>query len=70
MGFKSFVMYNPVLLKKDTPISFKQFDGLMTADGYHFFESNNHVWLTKEVPVRYLKKEWIIESHGQRLPGR
>ena len=30
---KSFVMYNPVFLKKDTPISFKQFDGLMTADG-------------------------------------
>jgi putative RNA 2'-phosphotransferase len=29
----------------------------MAADGYHFFESANHVWLTKEVPVRYLKKE-------------
>ena len=28
----------------------------MTADGYHFFLSVNHVWLTKEVPVRYLKK--------------
>ena len=29
----------------------------MAADGYRFFESANHVWLTKEVPVRYLKKE-------------
>ena len=29
----------------------------MATDGYHFFESANHVWLTKEVPVRYLKKE-------------
>ena len=28
----------------------------MTADGYRFFESANHVWLTKEVPVRYLRK--------------
>ena len=28
----------------------------MEADGYHFFESANHVWLTKEVPVRYLRK--------------
>ena len=28
----------------------------MSADGYHFFESANHVWLTKEVPIRYLKK--------------
>ena len=28
----------------------------MSKDGYHFFLSSNHVWLTKEVPVRYLKK--------------
>ena len=28
----------------------------MAADGYRFFLSANHVWLTKEVPVRYLKK--------------
>ena len=28
----------------------------MAADGYRFFESANHVWLTKEVPVRYLKR--------------
>ena len=28
----------------------------MIEDGYHFFLSANHVWLTKEVPVRYLKK--------------
>ena len=29
----------------------------MTADGYSFFMSANHVWLTKEVPARYLKRE-------------
>ena len=28
----------------------------MAADGYRFFESANHAWLTKKVPVRYLKK--------------
>ena len=28
----------------------------MSADGYRFFESANHVWLTKQVPVRYLRK--------------
>ena len=28
----------------------------MAKDGYHFFLSANHIWLTKEVPVRYLKK--------------
>ena len=31
----------------------------MAADGYRFFESANHVWLTKKVPVKYLKKEEI-----------
>jgi len=28
----------------------------VSDDGYSFFESANHVWLTKEVPVRYLRK--------------
>ena len=28
----------------------------MHADGYRFFRSVNGVWLTKEVPVRYLRK--------------
>ena len=28
----------------------------MSQDGYRFFESANHVWLTKEVPVKYLKR--------------
>ncbi len=28
----------------------------MAAEGYKFFLSANHVWLTKEVPFRYLKK--------------
>ena len=28
----------------------------MTADGYSFYLSVNNVWLTKEVPARYLTK--------------
>lgn len=30
--------------------------GQMAADGYLFYRSVNGVWLTKEVPVRYLEK--------------
>lgn len=29
----------------------------MVEDGYRFYLSANHVWLTKEVPARYLKKQ-------------
>ena len=28
----------------------------MVRDGFRFFLSANHVWLTKEVPARYLHK--------------
>ena len=28
----------------------------MAGDGYEFYRSKNGVWLTKEVPVRYLRK--------------
>lgn len=30
--------------------------GQMSEDGYRFFLSANKIWLTKEVPARYLKK--------------
>ena len=35
----------------------------MYQDGYEFFLSKNGVWLTKEVPVKYLEK---IVKEGQR----
>ena len=38
----------PVLYRIDT--------AAMAADGYHFYLSVNKVWLTKEVPVKYLCK--------------
>ena len=28
----------------------------MTADGYMFYLSANNVWLTKEVPAKYLRE--------------
>ena len=31
--------------------------GEMYKDGYKFYLSKNGVWLTKEVPVKYLKKK-------------
>ena len=32
--------------------------GQMAADGYTFYRSVNGVWLTKEVPPRYLTRTW------------
>ena len=36
------------------PILFRINTKLMVRDGYKFYLSANHVWLTKEVPVQYL----------------
>lgn len=38
------------------PVLYRIKSGEMRADGYPFFLSKNGVWLTKEVPVRYLKR--------------
>ena len=38
------------------PVIYQIDCGKMAADGYRFFLSANKVWLTKEVPARYLKK--------------
>ena len=38
------------------PVIYQINCGQMSADGYRFFLSANKIWLTKEVPVRYLKK--------------
>ena len=32
--------------------------GQMAADGYTFYRSVNGIWLTKEVPPRYLTRTW------------
>ncbi len=38
------------------PVVFEVAAGKMLKDGYDFFQSVNKVWLTKSVPVKYLKK--------------
>ena len=38
------------------PVVYEVNAGAMAADGYDFYLSANGVWLTKRVPVRYLKK--------------
>ncbi|SNU08122.1 putative RNA 2'-phosphotransferase [Lachnospiraceae bacterium] len=34
----------------------------MFKDGYKFYLSKNGVWLTKEVPVKYLEKQWEMNN--------
>ncbi|WP_026507833.1 RNA 2'-phosphotransferase [Butyrivibrio sp. MC2013] len=38
------------------PLIYEVLSGKMAQDGYEFFLSANGVWLTKAVPVEYLKK--------------
>ncbi len=38
------------------PVLFKVLASEMQKDGYKFYLSKNGVWLTKEVPVKYLEK--------------
>ena len=38
------------------PVIYKVKSGEMSRDGYIFYLSVNNVWLTKEVPVKYLKR--------------
>ena len=39
------------------PVIYKVKGGEMQKDGYTFYQSVNGVWLTKEVPLKYLDKE-------------
>ena len=47
---------NPVILSVDAKG--------MTNDGYEFFISVNGVWLTRQVPVRYLKEVSVTKEAG------
>lgn len=38
------------------PVMYKVLSGQMAKDGYEFYCSKNGVWLTKAVPVKYLKR--------------
>jgi len=38
------------------PVVYRILSGQMQKEGYVFYRSVNGVWLTKEVPVKYLEK--------------
>ena len=38
------------------PIIYKVLSHKMYSDGYDFYQSANGVWLTKKIPIQYLKK--------------
>ena len=44
-----------------SPMIFRVNTKQMFEDGYEFFLSENRVWLTKEVPVRYLTRLYELE---------
>ncbi len=39
------------------PVIYRVRTGQMQADGFLFYRSVNGVWLTKQVPVRYLERD-------------
>ena len=46
------------------PVVYEVLASQMYHDGYKFFQSVNGVWLTKSVPVQYLKKLKLTEGEG------
>ena len=45
-------------VRHGTPRIYQVASGQMVADGFAFYRSVNGVWLTKEVPPKYLTKTW------------
>ena len=54
-------------MRHGKPIIYVVKSGEMHKDGFQFFRSVNGVWLTKEVPVRYLNKR-IIKGCSEEQP--
>ena len=50
------------------PVVFRVDTGQMYKDGYEFYQSVNGVWLTKEVPTKYLASE--LTQAGKTHPKR
>lgn len=42
--------------RRGKPVLLEVASGQMHADGYSFYQSDNGVWLTEQVPVRYLRR--------------
>ena len=52
-----------------TPVIFKVNAEQMQKDGYDFFQSVNGVWLTKEVPAKYLELEQFTQVANYSIGG-
>ena len=44
------------------PVVYRVFAGRMYENGFRFFRSVNGVWLTKDVPTKYIKRETFDEK--------
>lgn len=53
---KDAVTARKVGMRHGRPVIYEVDAERMAGDGYPFFESVNHVWLTKRVPLRYLHR--------------
>jgi putative RNA 2'-phosphotransferase len=49
------------------PIVYRVWSGLMNEKGYEFYKSVNGVWLTKEVPTEYIKRETFDDKEIENV---
>lgn len=49
------------------PVVYRIWSGLMQKEGFDFYKSVNGVWLTKEVPTKYIKRETFDEKEIQEV---
>lgn len=48
---------NKVGIRHGIPVVYRVWSGKMYKDGFKFYRSVNGVWLTKEVPTKYIKRD-------------
>ena len=53
---------NKVGCRHGKPVVYRVWSGLMQKEGCDFYKSINGVWLTKEVPTKYIKRETFDEK--------
>ena len=49
-------------MRHGKPFIYRVKSGEMAKDGYVFYLSENGVWLTENVPVKYLEKTWQYDA--------
>lgn len=49
------------------PVVYRIWSGVMKKEGFDFYKSVNGVWLTKEVPTKYIKRETFDEKEIQEI---